>query len=169
VIVVKVMRWSVQVLTYAGFAFVVGYLSFWPQYEYASPERAAVKLSLSHATERVVPCTKLTPREVAELPPNMRRTQSCERQRLPLILELDVNGELAYQLAATPSGLWEDGPASVYERFELAPGTHSITVRIRDTARDSGWDYTHSEDVALEAGRYLTITFRAENGGFEFR
>jgi hypothetical protein len=32
-----------------------------------------------------------------------------------------------------------------------------------------GWDYTHTEDVTLVAGRYLTVTFRAETGGFNFR
>jgi hypothetical protein len=158
-----------QGLSYAAFGAIVGYLSFWPRYQYASPDLAAVKLSLSHATERVVPCVQLTPQEIADLPPNMRRTQSCERQRLPLVLQLEVNGEIAYALEAAPSGLWEDGPASVYERFELAPGSHSITVRMRDSAQADAWDYTHTEDVVLEAGRYLTITFRAENGGFSFR
>jgi hypothetical protein len=167
--VTRYLRFLLQVLFYTAFAVAVGYFSFWPTYQYAAPEIATVKLSLSHATERVVPCVTLTPQEVAELPPNMRRTQSCERQRLPLALELDVDGEQAYQLVAAPSGLWEDGPASVYERFDLEPGPHTITVRMRETARDSGWDYTHTEDVLLRAGHYLTITFRAENGGFEFR
>lgn len=166
---INAMRYLLQISAYAAFAIAVGYLSFWPRYQYASPELANVKLSLSHATERVVPCVKLTPQEVAELPPNMRRTQSCERQRLPLVLQLDVDGRIAYELEATPSGLWGDGPASIYERFDLEPGPHSITVRIRDTARPDGWDYTETEDVFLEAGRYLTITFKAENGGFNFR
>lgn len=165
----SILRYVVQVIAYAGFAVVIGYLSFWPQYQYASPELAVVKLSLSHATERVVPCVKLTPQEVAELAPNMRRTQSCERQRLPLLLQLDVDGERAYDLEATPSGLWEDGPASVYERFNLPAGAHTITVRMRDSAQVDTWDYTETEDVVLEPGRYLTITFKAENGGFEFR
>lgn len=167
--VTNLLRYGVQVLTHAVFAVVIGYLSFWPQYQYAAPDKATVKLSLSHATERVVPCVKLTPQEVSELAPNMRRTQSCERQRLPLVLQLDVDGERAYELEAVPSGLWEDGPASIYERFDLEPGTHSITIRMRDTARQDSWDYTHAEDVVLEAGRYLTITFKAENGGFELR
>lgn len=163
------MRYLLQVLAYAAFAIVVGYLSFWPRYQYASADAAAVKLSLSHATDRVVPCVELTPQQVAELAPNMRRTQSCERQRLPLVLQLSVDGEITFEYVASPSGLWEDGPASIYERFDLAPGEHTITVQLRDTARENGWDYTHSEDVTLVAGRYMTITFKAENGGFAFR
>jgi len=163
------IRFSMQIAAYTAFAVVVGYLSFWPRYDYGSAELAAVKLSLSHPTERVEPCVELTPQQIAELAPNMRRTQACERQRLPLLLELEVDGEVAFSLKAAPTGLWEDGPASVYERFNLLPGAHSITVRLRDSARTEGWDYTHTEDVVLEAGRYRTITFKAENGGFRIR
>jgi len=65
--------------------------------------------------------------------------------------------------------LWEDGPASVYERIEVAPGKHRLDMRLRDSARTDGWDYTGSEMVVAEAGRYLTITFRPETGGFKTR
>ena len=166
---INAMRYLLQLIAYAAFAIVVGYLSFWPRYQYASEDAVAVKLSLSHATERVVPCVTLSPEEVAKLAPNMRRTLSCERQRLPLIVQLSVDGEITFEHEALPSGLWEDGPASIYERFDLAPGVHTIAVQLRDTAREDGWDYTHSEDVTLIAGRYMTITFQAENGGFAFR
>ena len=163
------MRYLLQATAYVAFALIIGYLSFWPRYHYASPEMAAVKLSLSHATERVTACVKLTPQQIADLAPNMRRAEACERKRLPLLLELEVDGEVAKTLQAAPSGLWEDGPAAVYERFNLAPGAHTISVRLRDSARTDGWDYTHTEDVVLQAGRYLTITFKAENGGFRIR
>ena len=166
---INAMRYLLQLIAYAAFAIVVGYLSFWPRYQYASEDAVAVKLSLSHATERVVPCVTLSPEEVAKLAPNMRRTLSCERQRLPLIVQLSVDGEITFEHEALPSGLWEDGPASIYERFDLAPGVHTIAVQLRDTAREDGWDYTYSEDVTLVAGRYMTITFKAENGGFAFR
>lgn len=165
----RVMRAALQALFYAAFVATVGYLSFWPRYHYASPDMAVVKVSVSHATERVVPCVRLTPEQIAELAPNMRRQLSCERQRLPLVIEIDVDGETALHVAAPPSGLWGDGPASIYQRLDLAPGVHTLHVRLRDSARDSGWDYTHAEDVALVAGRYTTITFRAENGGFDIR
>ncbi|NIL94956.1 MAG: hypothetical protein GTO71_11090 [Woeseiaceae bacterium] len=166
---VKLLRILSQVIAYGAFAFIVGYLSFWPRYHYSAPEFATVKLSLSHATERIVPCVQLTPEEIARLAPNMRRAQTCERRRVPLALQLDVNGEPVLDLQASPSGLWEDGPASVYERFDLPAGAHTITVRMRDSAREEIWDYTLTEDVVLEAGRYLTIGFKPENGGFEFR
>lgn len=163
------LRYILQAITYVAFAIAVGFFSFWPRYQYASPDVAAIKLSLSHATDRVNPCLRLTPQEVASLAPNMRVAEKCERQRLPLTLELEVDGETMLRLEAAPSGVWGDGPASIYERFELQPGPHRIRARLRDTARSGGWDYTHTEEIVLEPGRYRTITFKAETGGFSIR
>ena len=163
------IRIALQVLLYATFAFAVGWLSVLPPYHYASAEMATIKLSLNHATERIEPCVMLTPDEIARLAPNMRRAERCERARRPLLVEIDIDGDTVMILQAEPSGLWNDGPASIYKRFDVAPGRHNITARLRDTARSEGWDYTHSEDVVLEPGRYFTVTFRAETGGFQYR
>lgn len=166
---VDALRWPLRILAYAGFAVAIGYLSIRPRYDYAAADMAEIKLSLSHPAARVEPCVQLTPQEIAELPPNMRRTELCERERLPLIVELDMDDETVLEIVAPPSGVWNDGPASVYERFPVVPGPHRITARLRDSARQEGWDYTHTEDVVLEAGRYFTVTFKAETGGFHFR
>lgn len=165
----RALRLLLQAVLYAAFAVGIGWLSIMPPFHYASANMATIKLSLSHATERVVPCVKLTPEEIAKLAPNMRRTLSCERARLPLTIEIDIDGVRTVQLEAQPSGLWSDGPASVYERFDVAPGKHRITARLRDSARADGWDYEHSDDVVLEPGRYFTISFKPENGGFNYR
>jgi hypothetical protein len=165
----SVYRVTLQALAYLGFAAFVGYLSASPAYDYAADEKAAIKLSLSHAADRVKPCVPLTPEQIARLAPNMRHAEQCERERLPLTVRLEIDGSLLTQIEAPPSGLWNDGAASVYERFEVEPGTHSITAKLRQSARPDGWDFTHTEEVTLEAGRYFTITFRAETGGFRFR
>ena len=165
----KVFRVTLQVIAYLGLVALVGYLSASPAYDYGNADMAAIKLSLSHAADRVKPCVPLTPEQIAELAPNMRRIEQCERERLPLTVRLEIDGKLLKQIEAPPSGLWKDGPASVYERFEVEPGRHTITAKLRQSGRPDGWDYTHSEDVTLVAGRYFTITFRAETGGFRFR
>jgi len=167
-----VNRWlgyPLQLLAYLAFAACIGYFATQPPYRYADPAAASVKVSLSHAADRVMPCVQLTQEQIAELAANMRRTETCERQRLPLILEMDVDGEPVLRLEALPSGLWGDGPSSVYERFTVAPGMRHVAVRLRDTARAEGWDYERTGDVMLEAGRYFSVTFKAETGGFKFR
>lgn len=163
------MNRLLQVILYAGFAVFVGYFSAAPAYDYANPELTSIKLSLSHAANRVHPCPKLGPQEIADRAASGRPMQKCERERLPLTIALEIDGEVVYEAMAYPSGLWSDGPSSIYERLQVVPGPHEITARLRDSGRDSGWDYTHSERVDLAPGRYFTITFRAETGGFKFR
>jgi hypothetical protein len=165
----RVARPLLQVATYLGFVLLVAYLSASPAYDYAAADKATIKLSLSHATNRVEPCVRLTPQQVADLPPNMRRKEQCERERLPLVVRLEIDGGRVAQIEASPSGLWSDGPASIYQRIEVDPGTHVITVSLRDSDRENGWDYTRTEEVALLPGRYFTIRFRAEAGGFIYR
>lgn len=165
----KALRIMMQLALYVAFAAFLGWLSASPAYDYASASRAVVKLSLSHAAHRVKPCVKLSPQEIAALPPNMRRPEVCERERLPLAVELLIDDAVVVRIDAPPSGLWNDGPASVYERFEVDAGTHTVTARLRDSSRDEGWDYEHSEQVTLVPGRYFTVSFRAESGGFSFR
>jgi hypothetical protein len=165
----KVISIVLQVALYAAFAFIVGWFATMPPYRYADPGMASVKVSLSHAADRVEPCVQLTPEQIAELAMNMKRTEACERERLPLHIEIDIDDETVFTMQAEPTGLWNDGPSSVYERFDVAPGSHRVTARLRDTARTEGWDYTGSTDVVLEPGRYFTVTFKAETGGFNFR
>lgn len=163
------MRRLVQILLYATFAVFVGYFSIAPPYRSADPDLAVIKLSLSHAAHRVKECVRLTPDEINARAQRGEAINACERERLPLTIEIEIDGQTVLQLTAAPSGLWNDGPASIYERFDVAPGQHTITARLRDSARDSGWDYEHTEVVELRPGRYFTVRFRAETGGFAFR
>ena len=163
------MNRVIQAILYVAFAAFIGYLSVAPAYQYAAPELAVIKLSLSHAADRVEECVKLTPDEINARALRGESLGECGRERLPLRVEVDVDGRTVIRVTAEPSGLWSDGPASVYERIPVAAGSHTITVRLRDSARESGWDYEQTETVDLVAGRYFTITFRAANGGFAFR
>ena len=61
------MNKLVQVLLYAAFAAGVGYFSIAPGYRYADPGLATIKLSLSHAADRVEECVKLTPQEIRNI------------------------------------------------------------------------------------------------------
>lgn len=163
------MNRLVQVVLYGIFAACIGYFSVMPEYHYADPDRAVIKLSLSHAGQRVADCVKLSPDEINARARRGEPLNECPRERLPVTVELDIDGETILQVSAKPSGLWNDGPASVYERIDVAAGTHVITARLRDSARETGWDYERTESVELQAGRYVTLRFREEAGGFAFR
>jgi len=155
-----------QVAFYAAFMAALGYFATLPAYTYVDPGAAVITLSFGHAGERTSECRRLTPEEIAALPPNMRRPMDCPRGRVSLLVELELDGEILYRALLSPSGLAGDGASSAYERFVLAPGRHRMTARLRDSRREEGFDYVLEEDVVLEPGQHRVIDFRADMGGF---
>ena len=104
-------------------------------------------LTFVHGADRKGECRRLTPEEIAKLPPNMRRVQDCPRGRRAIYVELDVDGRNVYQASLTPTGIAGDGPSRVYQRFMMPAGKYDIAVRMRDTARADGFDHEHRETV----------------------
>ena len=118
--------------------------------------------------DRREPCRTLSSEELAALAPNMRSGVDCVRARVPVTVELEIDGERVYYAALTPSGLANDGPSSVYERFEVPAGRHRVQVRLRDSRRERGFDYERSVEIGLEPRQSFVIDFRVERGGFQF-
>ncbi len=156
-----------QVVLYAAFAAVIGYFATEPGYTYVDPGAAVITLSFGHAGDRTTECRRLTPEEIAALPPNMRRPMDCPRERVSLLVELHLDDELLYRAWRPPSGLAGDGASTVYKRFIVAPGRHRVTLGLRDSRREQGFDYEHEETVELAPGEHLVIDFRADKGGFK--
>lgn len=155
-----------QALAYSCAAALLGYFSFAPNHTVLAPKQAVVSLSFSHSGRLVQPCAQLTPAELAKLPINMRRPRDCKRARWPVEVQLVVNGELVHAGTYAPAGLWSDGPSTVYKRFVVPAGVTTLSVRLRDSGRDQGFDYAYAATANLEAAQNLVIDFHAEQGGF---
>jgi hypothetical protein len=67
-----------------------------------------------------------------------------------------------------PAGLWDDGPSSVYRRFEIPAGRHRLDIRLRDDGSSSGFDYHDSREVTIAPGENFVVDFRGTGGGFLF-
>ena len=117
----------------------VATLAAWPVYRETPRGTAVVTLTFVHGADRRADCRRLTPEEIAKLPPNMRRVQDCPRSRRPIYVELDVGDQVAYRASLPPTGIAGDGPSRVYQRFVLPAGPYDIAVRMRDTARTEGF------------------------------
>jgi hypothetical protein len=47
-------------------------------------------------------------------------------------------------------------------------GAHTLTARLRDSRRDTGFDYEAEHSVELRPGQNLVVGFRPLSGGFTF-
>lgn len=158
-----------QALVYAAFAAVLGYFASAPSYRHFPRDMAQIKLSFAHGGGRVGECRRLTPEELAKLPPNMRKPVVCPRERVPVFVQLELDKNILYRDSLPPTGLFGDGPSRAYQRFQVAPGPHHLTARMRDSRRTEGFDYERDADIRLKPGQNFAIDFRAETEGFIFR
>lgn len=157
-----------QLAAYACFFGVIGYLAAAPGHTAFDPALAQIKVSFRHGGAPKVECRRLTPEEIAKLAPNMRRTLDCERERVPVVLEIELDGKMLYRAALPPTGVWKDGPSTVYRVFATPPGSHALTARLRDTRRSAGFDHERTQTIELRARQNLVVDFRADKGGFIF-
>lgn len=157
-----------QAIAYSLFALAVGYFATRPAYTHLEPGKAVIKLSFSHAGAHIEECRQLTQEELNLLPPNMRRPVDCPRERLPLLIEVELDGELIYRDELTPAGLANDGASTAYKKFPVDAGQHHLTARLRDSRRTEGFDHEKSADITLAPQQNFVIDFRPELGGFLF-
>lgn len=153
-----------MIVTLGLLATGTGVLATQPAWRQLEPGEAMVRLSLRHAAATKVECKALTPEELATLKPNMRRQVGCPRERWPLYVELDRDDERLYAGTHPPSGLWNDGASTVFRSFTVPAGRQSLTVRMRASGREAGFDSERTFDVGLAAGQNFVIEFHSDQG-----
>jgi hypothetical protein len=164
----RVLAYIGQGAAYALFAVVIGYFATSPTYTYLEPNLAVIKLSFSHAGEHSQECRRLTQEELNALPPNMRRPTDCARERIPLLVELELDGEIIYREQLPPSGLAGDGASTAYKKFPVSAGKHRIVARLRERRGTDGFDHEKTEEISLAPQQNFVIDFRPGLGGFLF-
>ncbi len=165
----RIARILGQGLAYLAFGLTLAYASNRPVYQHFPADKALIKVSLSHSGKPKGECRTLSAAELGEMNQNMRRPKICPRERLPLTVEILLDGAPLMREVLPPSGLSKDGAAHLYRRFVVSPGRHRIEARLRDSARAQGFDYEGSTEVTLAPGQNFVIDFRSETGGFIFR
>jgi hypothetical protein len=158
-----------QATAYAAFGATIAWLSADPVWRHHDPAQAQIKLSFSHAGAKVGDCRRLTPEEIAALPPNMRKPMDCPRGRVPVVVELELDGSTVVSASLAPTGIAGDGPSSAYRRFAVAAGEHRIVARLRDSRRAEGFDYESATTVVLAPRQNFVVDFQSTLGGFRFR
>jgi ferredoxin/coenzyme F420-reducing hydrogenase delta subunit len=146
------------------FAGVTAVFATQPSWRQLAPDEAVVRLAIRHATATKIECKPLTPQQMSDLKPNMRLPVDCPRERWPVYVELERDGKLLYQGTHRPSGLWEDGAATVFRTFRIPAGRQTIVVRMRDTGRESGFDQVRSGTIDVVPGENFVIEFHSGEG-----
>jgi len=164
----KALPMSGQVLIYGLIALVLGYFSTRPTYERFPEDKAQLIISLSHAGQRKEPCRKLSQEEIQAIAANMRRSEVCGRERLPVSVEILIGDDAIYDAVLQPSGLSRDGNSQAYQRLTVPIGHHRLTARLIDSDKSDGYDFEQDTMVDLEPGENYVIDFRSEMGGFVF-
>jgi hypothetical protein len=161
--------------TFCQFAVIVALfaavaaLADWPAYRQIPQGYGIVLLTFVHGADRRAECRRLTPEEIANLPPNMRRVLDCPRGRRPLYVELDIGSQVSFHAALPPTGIAGDGPSRAYQRFVLPAGQYDVTARLRDTSRTEGFDYERTGRIMLSPDQMFVIDFHPDGDGFVFR
>lgn len=163
------MRIAGQSLAYALFAATVGLFSVWPEYRMLGAGQAMISLSFSHAAKRIGECRVLSQQDLNALPPNMRKPNSCPRERHATYVEIRSDDVVIYSAVLSPSGLWQDGKANAYYRAEVDAGQRTLFVGMNDSGGADGFDYTLSRQIELEPGQNLVIGFDGLSQSFFFR
>lgn len=162
-------RTFAQILLLAGFGWLLVKYATAPSHEFMKPDSAQIKMSFIHKGPTITECRRLTPQELAALPPHMRKPTDCPRQRLPIRLEVDLDGKTLFAEDLPPTGLFGDGPASIFAIFHAKPGPHLLQVRLRDSRRKTGFDHELTSQINLVPRENMVIDFAASEGGLLLR
>jgi ferredoxin/coenzyme F420-reducing hydrogenase delta subunit len=162
-------RMPLRAVAWALFAISAGAFSSWPVFQLIEPDEGIVSLTFSHAGQRLRECRVLSQEEMMKLPPNMRKPSDCPRERWPVLVEFSVDGESLYRESLPPSGLWNDGESTIYQRFTLGRGTYRFAIGMSDSGREEGFDYHQEATVDLAPGQHIVVEFDEEKQAFLFR
>ena len=157
------IRFAVLAVVFAG----VASLSDWPRHRSVPEGFGVVSLSFGHGADRRAACRPATEEELAKMPPNMRRTEICPRERPPIVVEFEIDGKRVFEAEVPPSGIASDGPSRVHRNFELPAGSYELVIRMRDRPGDE-FNWHGRQTVELRPADHRVIDFRGDGGGFVF-
>ena len=110
-------------------------------------------------------CRRLTQEELnTSWHPTCAVRLTARAGRVPVLIELELDGELLYSAALPPSGLAGDGVSTAYQTFAVEPGQHRLVARLRDSSRAEGFDYEKASVITLSPLQNFVIDFPPVQG-----
>ena len=164
----KIVKTALQLSSYTVFCLIIFYLSTEPAYNYLEEGQAEIKLAFKHASKRVHACVKRSRKELLKLPPNMRKSNDCPRERAVVSVDIKLDGKTIATEMFTPPGLHKDATVFAYSKLPLPAGEHKLSVGMRDSARTEGYDYFLEEHMSIKTGQAVVVGFDGTSNKLTF-
>lgn len=160
----KPLRYLLQAINYTVFMALVWYFATSPSIRIIADDEAMITVAFSHAGQLREPCRRLSQEELNALPPNMRKPEDCPRERSPVRIEIELDGEKLYGESLQPPGLFEDGGVDVYYRKKIPVGTHQLSLKMNDSVRIEGFNHSLDKQIHVTPAQILLIGFENRRG-----
>lgn len=152
-------RYLGQGVAYLIFIAFIGYFSTSPSYLHVPADMALIKFTFSHAGKRVKEFNDTrTKEDLAKLPPQLR-ARKRSRERSPLEVEFEMDGQMLFQKKVVPRGLAHDLPSPIYERFIVPAGKRHFRVRMKDDIHVEGFNYFGEKTMTLKPLQTMIVDF----------
>ena len=160
----KPFRFLLQALNYAVFMALVWYFASYPAIRIIEDDEAVLTIAFAHAGQLREPCRRLSQEELNQLAPNMRKLEDCPRERSPVTIEAELDGELVFRDTLKPPGLFDDGGVDIYYSTRIPAGDHRLQLRMNDSVRIEGFNHQLSQQVHVSPARILLVGFDSKQG-----
>lgn len=160
----KPVRYLLQAVNYTVFMALIWYFSTSPPIHLIEKNESLLTIAFAHAGKLREPCHKLTQEELMKLPPNMRKPEDCPRERSPIIVEARLDGKLIYNQTMQPPGIFKDGSVDIYFSKKIPAGKHRFEIKMDDSVREPGFDYSFEQTINIKPAHILLIEFDSLQG-----
>ncbi|MBI4827865.1 MAG: hypothetical protein HY804_03510 [Nitrospinae bacterium] len=152
---------------------LVYYFSTSPAYHFHEPGDTQMVVSFKTLTANLTLCGEEEQKEFEETASHrrshmQRKSRVCgSRERVPLRLDVWLDGQQLTGELIQPSGLQADGVTFVFKRYTFPAGAHAVKVAAQDYRADgSGQKTVFERTLALDAARVTVIDYDPERQSF---
>lgn len=162
----KPRRLVLQITAAIALAAVLGAVTFaFSNLPYRTPHSSQPELVVSfNHSGAILEARKLTKEELAKRLPHMRAQVNVTRERVPVRLRVQVDGQTVFDQSFQPKGLSKDGPSIAVARLPISPGRHEVHVELADTSDPKTWTKQWNETVEFQQSRNHVVLFDTKAG-----
>ena len=94
----------------------------------------------------------------------MRAQFNVARERVPVRLRVQVDGQTVHDQSYQAKGLSKDGPSIAVVRLPVASGSHMVLVELNDSGKLDDWSQHWSETVVFQENHLRVVLFDTAAG-----